>query len=58
MEIRGRDLDVEARRKASEKSPGKSLYVHNLYQGVNKCFVIISTLNYHHVPLLMLPFLI
>lgn len=36
MEIRGRD--VEAGGKASEKSPGKIVCVHNLYQGVNKIF--------------------
>ena len=42
MEIRGRD--VEAGGKASEKSPGKILCVHNLYQGVKKIFLII----YHH----------
>ena len=35
MEIRGRD--VEAGGKASQKSPGNSLFVHNLYQSVKRC---------------------
>ena len=35
MEIRGRD--VEAGGKASEKSPGKPLYLHNLYRSVRRC---------------------